>query len=180
MWEWHSYFWGEQKYERPSFFPLFFLTFFFFLSYFVSITAVVYIFLEAKVLSTWQKNSFQISNSSMYTSEKKILKKNFQKKLKKRAIKECTLFMKERWGSATPFFQKERYGSATPFFDKERERSSTLKKRECLTHWIFCRLQPVHMKNTVMIVSINKEVWCLSKFMKTTIKSGASVLTLAC
>ena len=27
MWEWHSYFWGEQKYERTSFPPLFFWLF---------------------------------------------------------------------------------------------------------------------------------------------------------
>ena len=38
----------------------------------------------------------------------------------------------------------------------------------------FYRLQPVHMKNTVLIVSINKEVWYRSKFMKTTIKLGSS------
>ena len=77
--------------------------------------------------------SCKFPNSSKYTSEKKKLQKKITKK---RAIKECTLFMKERWGSATPFFQKEGLGSATPFFDKEWERSGTLKKRERLTHWL--------------------------------------------
>ena len=72
----------------------------------------------------------------MYTSERKK-SENFLKVFKIRALKECTLFTKEQWGSATPFFQKERYGSATPFFDKERERSGTLKKRERLSQWNF-------------------------------------------
>ena len=50
--------------------------------------------------------------------------------------------------------------------------------------WIFkkhfYRLQQVHMKNIVLIVSINKGVWCRLKFMKITIKSGSSDTTLAC
>ena len=111
----------------------FFWIFFFWHSFSVDkgVSSVVYILLEAKVLLTWHKISCKFPiQVLMHTREKK----NLRKITKKRAIKECTLFRKERWGSATLFFQKERYGSATPFFDKEREPSGTLKKRERLTH----------------------------------------------
>ena len=70
-----------------------------------SITPVVYIFLKAKILSTWHKISCKLPIQVYYWE------KNLWKNYKKRAIK-------ERWGSATPFFLKERYGSATPFFVK--------------------------------------------------------------
>ena len=83
MWEWHSYFWGERKYERPSFFTLFFLQFsFFWHSFSVNklvsqsiLCCLVYIFLEAKVLSiylieSWHKISFKFLNSSTCKEKK--------------------------------------------------------------------------------------------------------------
>ena len=65
MWDWHSYLWRERKYERPSSFTLFFWNFLFSDIIFqkvslFSITPVVYIFLKAKVLSTWHKISCKL------------------------------------------------------------------------------------------------------------------------
>ena len=141
IWEWHSYFRGEQKNERPSFFTLFFMTYFFFWCPFVADI----IFLSAKMPSETLTvfRTFISYLSCMTICLAKITTCNFSSVLMsklsvklKRAKKECTLFLKEQGRSATPFYQKERSGSGTLFFDKDWERSGTLKKWERLTHWI--------------------------------------------
>ena len=57
------------------------------------------------LVNSCHKISFKFAKSYMNTSEKKNLKK-LLKVFRKRALKECILFMKERFGSATPFLSK--------------------------------------------------------------------------
>ena len=123
MWEWHSYFWGERKNERPSFFTLFFSEVFFFsVNLIVSLSlrscAVVYIFLGAKILSiyldSWCKISLKFLKSSTYIilvrkkSLKNLLKKRSDKRVHsfhERAMKEChSLFSKGAMWECHSFF----------------------------------------------------------------------------